>query len=457
MTPQGLHWRPLVMLVGVLTLSMAVGRMSLWLGAAGTALIAAGTIPRERRAMAAVPAMLVLVSALAISALAFMYVRARFDPAINQGDPSTWGSLSDAIARRQYAVSPIWPRMAPIWVQLGNLGQYADWQVALSTGPTVLPSVLRTMGTIAFLYLGYLGAVVHWRADRRSWIALCALFACGTLGVLVYLNLHAGPSIGYGIFPANTVREARERDYFYVFGFWAWGLWAGIGGIEMARRWRRPAWAGVLIALVPIVMNWRAVTRRGEPEEGLPRAFAEALLESTPQRGVLFVMGDNDSYPVWFLQRVHGTRPDVTVVTVPLLPTRWYRDEMATRHGLLLDDDVNRFDGKLETAARVAEEARKKGRPVVAAVTMTAAERGKLASRWRARGVVYVADATGIDTASTNRWGEWVRRRLPAREVREAIDPVNSYHRRLLECPGQLRDLARMGDSTRLDSACNYR
>jgi hypothetical protein len=70
---------------------------------------------------------------------------------------------------------------------------------------------------------------------------------------------------------------------------------------------------------------------------------------------------------------------------------------------------------------------------------------------------VYVADATGIDTASTNRWGEWVRRRLPAREVREAIDPVNSYHRRLLECPGQLRDLARMGDSTRLDSACNYR
>jgi hypothetical protein len=351
----------------------------------------------------------------------------------------------------------MWPRMAPLWVQLGNLGQYADWQVALSAGPTVLPSVLRTMGTVAFLYLGYLGAVVHWNADRRSWIALCTLFACGTLGVLVYLNLHAGPSIGYGIFPANTVREARERDYFYVFGFWVWGLWAGVGGIALARRWRRPAWSGVLIALVPIVMNWRAVTRRGEPEERLPRAFAEALLESTPRRGVLFVMGDNDSYPVWFLQRVHRTRPDVTVVTVPLLPTRWYRGEMARRHGLLHDDDVNRFDGKLETAGRIAEEARKNERPVVAAVTMTAAERAKLASRWRARGVVYVADATGIDTASTNRWAERVLLALPTRETREAIDPVNSYHRRLLECPKLLRDFARTDDSTRLDSVCNYR
>ena len=457
MTPRGFQWRPLVMLVGVLTFSMAVGRMSLWLGAAGIALIAAGLLPRERRVMATGPGMLVLVSALAISALAFMYVRARFDPAINQGDPSTWGALSDAIARRQYAVSPMWPRMAPLWVQLGNLGQYADWQIALSAGPTVLPSVLRTVGTVAFLYLGYLGAVAHWQADRRSWIALCTLFACGTLGVLAYLNLHAGPSIGYGIFPANTVREARERDYFYVFGFWVWGLWAGIGGIDLARRWRRPAWAGVLIALIPIVMNWRAVTRRGEPEDQLPRAFAEALLESTPQRGVLFVMGDNDSYPVWFLQRVHRARPDVTVVTVPLLPTRWYRDEMARRHHLLADEDVNRFDGKLETAATIADNARRSGRPVVAAVTMTAAERAKLASRWNARGVVYVAGTTGIDTASTRRWSDWVRSTVPKRETREAIDPVNSYHRRLLDCPEQLGIFAQSGDSARLDSVCNHR
>jgi hypothetical protein len=457
MSPRGFLWRRVVMLVGVLTLSMAVGRMSIWLGAIALALIVVGMWPRERRVMAATPSMVVLVSAVGISAIAFMYVRARFDPAINQGDPSTWGALADAIARRQYAVSPMWPRMAAPWIQLGNLGQYADWQVALTAGPTVMPSVLRTVGTLAFLYLGWLGTVTHWKADRRSWIALFTLLLCGTLGVLVYLNLHAGPSIGYGMLPANTVREARERDYFYVYGFWAWGLWAGVGAVVMARRWSRPAWVGVLIALIPIVMNWRAVTRRGEPEETLPRAFATTLLESTPERGVLFVMGDNDSYPIWFLQEVEGRRPDVTVVTVPLLPTRWYRDEMAQRHHLLDEARVDRFDGKLETAAAIAESARRSGRPVVAAITMTSAERSKLASRWTARGLVYVAGSTGIDTAATRRSAEWVSAAVPARETREAIDPVNSYHRRLLDCPEQLAIQARTGDSTRLDSACNYR
>jgi transmembrane protein TMEM260 (protein O-mannosyltransferase) len=459
MTAHGLVWRRVLMLGGVLTLSMAVGRMSTWLGAVGLALMVAAFWPFRRRHLVLGPMTLVWVSAIGISVLAFLFVRARFDPTINQGDPSTWIALTDAVARRQYAVSPMWPRMAPLWVQLGNLGQYADWQIALSAGPTVLPSVLRTVGTLAFLYVGYVGAVTHWRADRRTFIAFAVLLSCGTLGVLVYLNLHAGPSIGYGIFPANTVREARERDYFYVWGFWTWGLWAGMGAIALARRWARPAWTGLLIALIPIVMNWRAVTRRGEPDETLPRAFAEGLLESTPRDGVLFVMGDNDSYPLWFLQRVERTRPDVAVVTVPLLPTSWYRDEIAHRYQLLADSLVNRFDGKLETAAMIAENARKQGRPVVAAVTMTAEERKKLsrANRWMARGLVYVAGSTGIDTVSTRRWAEWVRAAVPRGETREAIDPVNSYHRRLLDCPEQLGILAQTADSTRLDSACNYR
>jgi hypothetical protein len=456
-TPSGFQWRRALALGGVLILSMAVGRMSVWLAAVGVVSVIASFWPYNHRAMLMRPVLMVFLSALALSALLFLIVRARFDPAINQGDPSTWQALTDVIARRQYAVSPMWPRMAPIWIQLGNLGQYADWQVALSAEPTVLPSVLRTLGTLAFLYLGYLGARVHWQSNRRSASALCILFLSGTLGVLVYLNLHTGPSLGYGILPANTVREARERDYFFVFGFWAWGLWAGIGAVELARRWSRPLWAGALIALIPIVMNWRAVTRRGEPEETLPRAFAQSLLESAPDSAVLFVMGDNDSYPVWFLQRVHHVRPDVAVVTVPLLPTRWYRAEIARRHQVLTDSDVERFEGKLETAAMIAAAARRKGRPVAAAITMTGDERKKIAATWTARGLVYVAAPAGIDTTSMLRLAERISTTLPKRDTRPAIDPVNSYHRRLLDCPEVLADFKRNRDTTRLDSACNYR
>jgi hypothetical protein len=282
---------------------------------------------------------------------------------------------------------------------------------------------------------------------------------CGTLGVVVYLNLHAGPSIGYGILPENVVREARERDYFFVFGFWAWGMWAGIGAIVLVQRWSRPQWAGVLIACLPILLNWRAVTRRGEPEQSLPRQLAVALLESAPRNAVLFAMGDNDSYPLWYAQQVLGVRPDVAVVTIPLLPTRWYRSEVARRHRLLNAGDVDRFDAKLTTAAAIADGARRAGRPVAAAVTLTSGEREKIGRDWVARGVVYVEGGvrSPIDSVAVRQWASWVDQRVPRRDTRPAIDPANSYYRRVLDCPRQFVAAARTQADTPLDSACNYR
>jgi hypothetical protein len=443
------HWRRAALLAGSLVLAMGVGRMSWWLVAAGAIAMVAAR-PRTGAAMLG-------VSLIAASALAFLYVRARFDPAINQGNPDTLASLIEMVARRQYAVSPMLPRSAPLWVQFGNLGQYADWQAALSLGPTVLPSIARTAFTVLFLVLGYHGAVAHWRADRRTWVGVAALFLCGTLGVLVYLNLHAGPSIAYGMLPANAVREARERDYFFVFGFWAWGLWAGIGAVTVARSLSRPAWTGVLVAALPVILNWRAVTRHREPEQSLPMALASAFLESTPRNGVLFVMGDNDSYPLWFAQQVRGVRPDVAVITVPLLPTRWYREQIGERFGLLDAEEIGRFPGRLETAAVIADGARARGRPIAVSMTMTPSERQKLGQRWTASALVYVEGDQPVDRVQSGRLARWVERELGSKPTRPAVDPVSAYFRRMLDCPRQLESLAVEADSTRLDSACNYR
>lgn len=455
-TPQGIQWRRGVMLAGVFVVAMGVGRMSLWMVAAGVAGILLSAVDLMRRDVGLVMRTTGVVI-LAVTALAFLFVRAQFDPAINQGDPETWKGLADMIARRQYDVSPMWPRKAPAWVQIGNLGQYADWQIALSLGPTVLPSVLRSFFTVLFLVLGYQGAVAHWRADRRTWVGVAVLLLSGALGVLVYLNLHAGPSIGYGILPANVVREARERDYFFVFAFWVWGVWAGVGAVSVATRLARPAWTGALVACLPIVLNWRAVTRRIEPEQSLPRALAEAILESTPRNGVLFVMGDNDSYPLWYAQQVHRFRNDVAVITVPLLPTDWYRRQIANRFGLLEAGPTQRFDGSLEMATRIASGARALGRPVAAAMSMTPAERARVGAQWTASGVVYVEGSGSVDTVAMRRMTGWVAGRLGTREPRDAIDPVHRYYRRMLDCPRLLLELGQNADSTRLDSACNYR
>ena len=398
------------------------------------------------------------MTAVAVSALAFLYVRAQFDPAINQGDSDTFKGLVDMVARRQYDVAPLWPRKAPAWAQIGNLGQYADWQVALSLGPTVYPSIGRSICTGLFLLLGGLGARAHWRADRRTCIAVAMLLLCGSLGVLVYLNLHAGPSIGYKILPDNVVREARERDYFYVFAFWGWGIWAAIGAVSAMTQLlgARRAWIGALLATLPIGLNWRAVTRRAEPEQSLPRTFAEATLESTPRNGVLFVMGDNDSYTLWYAQQVHGVRRDVAVVTVPLLPTDWYRHQIAKRYRLLDELSASRYDGKLETAARIAAGARDRDRPVAASMMMTATERGRIGPQWFASGMVYV-EGEATDTVTTRRIASRIEKDLQDRQVRAAIDPVNQYFRRMLDCPRQLIETSQKADSTRLDSVCNYR
>lgn len=454
-TPSGIHWRRASVLTGVFVFAVGVGRMSPWMVAAGVAGILLSAVDLKRD-VAFVTAT-VAVAVLACSALAFLYFRAQFDPAINQGDPHTLTGVADLVARRQYNELSMWPRRAPPWVQIGNLGQWTDWQVALSFGPTVYPSVARSFFTVLFLVLGYHGAVAHSRADRRTWVGLAVLLLFAALGVLVYLNLPAGPSIGYGILPENVVREARERDYFFLFAFVVWGIWAGVGAVSVATRLQRPAWTGALVACLPIVLNWRAVTRRVEPEQSLPRALAEAILESTPRNGVLLAMGDNDSYPLWYAQEVHRVRPDVAVVTVPLLPTEWYRRQVSKRLNLPDTTATQRFEGTIEAATRVAIGARARRRPLAATMSMTPAERARVGRSWTASGLVFVEGTAPIDTATMQLMAAWVNRRLGTRTPRDAIDPVNRYYRRMLDCPRVLLEFARDADSTRLDSACNYR
>jgi hypothetical protein len=457
MSDDGPRWRSTLLLTGAFIAAMGAGRVSWWLVGVGIAFMAVSAVPKAGASAvsrALLPVATLLIVAIGCSAVMFMLVRAGHDPAINQGNPDTLDRLATVVSRRQYPVAPLWPRMVAPWVQIANLGQYADWQVALSTGPTVLPSFLRTAATALFIWLAFVGGLWHWATDRRSWTAVGALLLCGTLGVVVYLNLHAGPSMGFPGLALDAQREARERDYFFVFGFWAWGIWAGIGAVVMARNLKRADWAGVLVAAIPIVLNWNAVSRRGESESLVPRRWAEALLESTPQRGVLFVAGDNDTYPLWYSQEVNAIRRDVAVVTLPLLATRWYRSEIERRYGL---STTGELQGRQGAASFIAEDARRQGRAVVASATLFPEERARLAPQWAAMGVVYVAGPGGIDTASTARWEAWVGRELPIARTKDAIDPVTSHFRGLLECPRLLSAAARSRDTTQLDSTCNYR
>jgi len=285
-----------------------------------------------------------LVIFLGLSIHLFLPLRAALGPIINEADPTcpsiqsalasivTWGQagcteLSDALSRRQYLKPPLIPRAAPLWSQFANFLQYFDWQWARGMGgsQTVFPLV-RLPFTFLFACLGLYGAVQHLRRDSATGLYFLTLFATLSIGLVFYLNF----SYGFSLTAPNPedVHEVRERDYFFIVGFSVWGLWAGIGiaglwqeaAAHLKGSWSRAA-PVLALALIPLLSNWPWATRRADYSA---RDWAYNLLMSVEPYGVLFTNGDNDTFPLWYLQETEGIRRDVTVVVTSYLNLDWY-------------------------------------------------------------------------------------------------------------------------------------
>lgn len=464
-----------MVLIAAAVLATGVGTGSLSLAAAGLVLLALWLVAMRRRDRAYLDvATVVVVIAVGASTFLYLLLRARHDPAVNQGNPATIRGVIEVIARRQYDVPGLWPRRAPLWLQIGNLFQYIDWQFALGLDQWVGASPFRTPLTAVFIALGVAGSRWHFRRDRRTWSALAILVASGTLGVVLYLNLKAGPSFGYGVLPPDADREARERDYFFALGFAALGLWVGMGAVglarELARRAGRRTLAGLgpLLAVLPVALNWRAVDRRREPAATVPNAFARAILESAPRRAVLFVAGDNDTYPLWYAQVAEHVRRDVTVVTVPLIPAEWYRAELARRYGLYERADTAKWKGTARELAAIGDRVRRTGRPIAAAVSLEPELRSALGAGWSFHGLVYVSrqnpdsDAiTDIEPRAVDSAVAKIARLFNGSvDANRVEDPAGRYIAGLLGCPALAKQavVAPSEDSARLlASRCNFR
>jgi hypothetical protein len=463
------------MLIAAAVLATGVGTGSVWIAAAGLVLLVIWALATWVRTGSYLDA-IGIAAVIAVGASSFFYLllRARHDPSINQGNPATLAGVAEVISRRQYDVAGLWPRRAPLWLQVGNLIQYIDWQYALGLDDWVGASPLRTPFTVGFIALGIVGSRWHRRRDRRTWAALLILVASATFGVVLYLNLKAGPSFGYGVLPATADREARERDYFFALGFAGFGLWIGMGAVVIA-RWiaqrtgrRRLAIAGPLLAALPFLLNWRAVDRRREPAATLPDAFARATLESAPPQAVLFVAGDNDTYPLWYVQVAERVRRDVVVVTVPLIPAEWYRAELARRHGLYALSDTGRWKGTSREIASIADRVRRAGLPVAADVSLEPELRAALGGGWTFRGLVYVSHQVPdsgsipeVERPAVDSTAAMVARLFGGPvDVDRVDDPAARYIAQFLTCPA-LATQTSQGSSTQsgdlLASRCNFR
>ena len=429
----------------------------------GLAMMALGALRALRalngRSLSAPSALSALI--IGLSPVLVLLVRSAHDPALDAGNPETWQGLLDVIARRQYAPAGLWPRQAPLWIQVGNLLEYLDWQFAMGLDAGVAPAWVRTPFTALYALLGITGCVTHARENRRTWLALAAVFASATMGLVVYMNFKAGASYAWAFVPEPGLHEVRERDYFFALGFLVWGAWAGYGAARLASG-RGIAWLGVVVACLPIALNWRVTNRRREPEASLAHVAARAWLAPLPARAVLVTGGDNDSFPLWYLQLVEGVRPDVAVITAPLVGADWYRGEIAARHGLLpLDATTSRMT-QAQRLRALANQAARAGRPLVVSAFVDSARRAQLASAWRFDGLAFHADSSEPGTRLDVRHAAEVSRLIPARVLeREPLDTPDRAPRfiaRTLRCPSLVARSEvdnRLADS--LDSTCNLR
>ena len=410
---------------------------------AAVALAWRGPRPRGRELMA-----WAALGALACSAVAILPLLSARAPRLDSGHPVTLSALLDLLRRAQYDVAGLWPRRAPAWLQIGNVFQWADWQVAFGLHPSPVPSPGRTALTVAYAVMGALGLRALWEGDRRVGRALLLLVAGGTLGVAAWLNLRAGPTFGAGVLPESALHEARERDYFFVFGFWGWGLLAGVGAVDLMRRAVRrlaASWARALglaiplvVALLPLSVNWTATDRTRDPVATLPRTTARLLLEAVPPNGLLVTAGDNDTFPLWYLQQVELLRPDVRVAAVPLLGAAWYREQLR-RDGVLAEAATWR--SMPDVLSRLLQGARAAGRPVRVSPLVAASDRRALdpLAGWIFDGLTYApsdrlgAGITGVDEAAIRRTDERIPRSA-LEPLPPGTDPAVRTLQRMLRC-----------------------
>ena len=335
------EWGQVAVVAGIWALLVGTGLGSASLTAVGAVCFLAAAAFAATGGAGTFAIVALAIAAVGITPYAFIYLRSAQNPVINEAAASTFDALLAVLRRAQYP--PRTPLDDPTvmhgpdnpgrtltllsW-QLANYFQYFDWQWARSVS-----EVARKPITIFFLTLGLRGMWEQRRSDRATWWLLLGIFLVTGLGLVVYMNFRPGFSLALEQWPNLDDHEVRERDYFFVVSFIVWGLWSGIGitafAADLARKhWARLAPALLMVALVPVVLNWSKASRRQGPDARLAADFAYDILNSTPPYGILFTFGDNDTFPLWWAQEVEGIRQDVTVVCLALANTDWYMRQL---------------------------------------------------------------------------------------------------------------------------------
>ena len=310
---------------------------------------------------------------LGYSSYASIFIRSQQQPAINENDPSTVSRAIAYMEREQYGQMFQFPRrfngIPPKHEIVGrpsNKGDYSSrqerryktyrldkqwdyfwsyqvkkmywryflWQFA-GRGPST-DSYVTAYGAnsnqdgvywfqfgfpFAFL-LGLWGLFYHFQKDKKSAFSVLSLFLMTGLAIIIFVN--------------QNDPQPRERDYSYVGSFFAFSIWIAIALSSVGDKIRqllkdkpqsRYAVIGmfsIALLMMPAMMLKANYHEHDRSDNRLAWDYSYNILQSCEPNAVLFTNGDNDTFPLWYLQEVEGIRRDVTIANLSLLNTDWY-------------------------------------------------------------------------------------------------------------------------------------
>jgi len=299
---------------------------------------------RNRRQTTAVALMAAALILVGYSSYSMIYIRANQDPAINENDPNTPARFVSYLERKQYGSHSILDR-ASVWEESKRTPgahiaprtnsplafvweyqikymylRYFHWQFLGKKNHQIDPTQFLML---PFL-LGLFGMVHHFQRDGKRALVVLTLFLMTGLAIILYLN--------------QPDPQPRERDYSYVGSFMAFSVWIGLGAsgilelIQDSLRPKKPKLArilaytvsGLLLIGVPIQMMAKNYHTHNRTGNYVAWDYSYDLLQTIDPNGIVFTNGDNDTFPLWYLQEVEGIRKDVKVVNLSLLNTHWY-------------------------------------------------------------------------------------------------------------------------------------
>lgn len=174
------------------------------------------------------------------------------------------------------------------------------------------------------LLAGLAGLLWHYRRDKKGFSLVMLVFLMTGLAIVTYLN--------------QTPSQPRERDYAYAGSFYAFAMWIGMAVMalfELLRKITGERFSAIIpsvaLVAVPLVMIFQNYDDHNRSDRYTARDIASNYLSTCDENAVLLTYGDNDSFPLWYIQEVEGFRTDVRVANLSYLRSGFYIESMSRK------------------------------------------------------------------------------------------------------------------------------